>query len=240
VVDLNKLEIENHMAVKIGDPSRAGLPARVDVHFRDLDVALIRLIGGADMVAGCVAWLSHRAILTALAGVPGGVSIVVQKEDFLRPDMTHRAGWTASLRAMYGRLKGPPYRHSIDHPVVSNLSFASDPAMPPVRCMGNHNSKRSPAWPRMHNKFLVFCKESIQDIDHDGEIERRNILTPYAVWTGSFNLSENACMSRENAVVLHGEDAARPFFDEWAQIVALSEPLDWETDWCEPEWRIGT
>ncbi len=27
---------------------------------------------------------------------------------------------------------------------------------------------------------------------------------------------------------------------EWFQVYAISEPLDWESEWCEPQYRIGT
>jgi len=42
-------------------------------------------------------------------------------------------------------------------------------------------------------------------------------------------------------------DLERPEFacssayaDEYGHILALSETLDWNSEWIEPEWRIGT
>ena len=115
--------------------------------------------------------------------------------------------------------------------VAGKLSLGASPECEAVRCVGNHNSDRSPAFPRMHNKFLVFCS-----IDHDS----RKIYRPYAVWTGSFNLTSNAAVSLENAVIIHSSAIAEAYLNEWSQILALSEPLDWETEWIEPPWRIGT
>jgi phosphatidylserine/phosphatidylglycerophosphate/cardiolipin synthase-like enzyme len=63
---------------------------------------------------------------------------------------------------------------------------------------------------------------------------------PVAVWTGSFNPSENAERSFENAVELHDRRIAQAYYKEWSQLLALSEPLDWETTWSAPEWRIGS
>src|SRR2546426_5099329 len=71
--------------------------------FKNLEGALIKEIRQADVVVGCVAWLTSEAILKALA-CRQHVSIIVQKEDFLRPDLTSRRGWTGMLRRLYGAL----------------------------------------------------------------------------------------------------------------------------------------
>ena len=60
------------------------------------------------------------------------------------------------------------------------------------------------------------------------------------VWTGSYNISQTAAKSLENAVVIRDQVIAQAYFNEWSQIMALSEPLDWESEWVAPEWRIGT
>ena len=88
----------------------------------------------------------------------------------------------------------------------------------------------------MHNKFLVFC-----DTHEEGKnLDYRFEVKPYAVWTGSFNLTKNAAMSLENGLLLTDCSVVAAYFREWEQILALSEPLDWTTDWAEPEWRIGS
>ena len=53
-------------------------------------------------------------------------------------------------------------------------------------------------------------------------------------------LSNTATKSLENTVIIHSKKVAQAYFNEWAQITALSEPLDWESEWSAPEWRIGT
>ena len=92
--------------------------------------------------------------------------------------------------------------------------------------MGHYNSEKSPAFPRMHNKFLVFCTCTDQGI------------TPYAVWTGSYNFSYNSGNSLENAVYIRDEDIAKRYYDEWAWIFGLSEELDWTSKWVCPEFQI--
>ena len=53
---------------------------------------LIGLMRQYEAAVGCVAWLTHFDILDAMARLKT-VSIVVQKEDFLRPDMGQPSNW---------------------------------------------------------------------------------------------------------------------------------------------------
>lgn len=213
----------NHMTVK---------SAEVSCYFRDIEQMLIEKILSARVVVGCVAWLTSFAVLRALQKVEGGVSIIVQKEDFLRPDIGAKDGWKRELRTLYDSIPMLPDRCSLAG-LVGSLSVCGDPGIAPIRCMGNHNSEKSPAFPRMHNKFLVFCSA-------DGSYEERYTISPVSVWTGSFNLTANSRRSLENAVLITDAEIASRYYVEWEQILALSEPLDWETEWCAPEWRIGS
>jgi hypothetical protein len=217
-----------------------------EVFFRDIEHELIQKIRESDVVFGAVAWLTNLDILAELA--KKSVVIVVQKEDFLRPD---KATW-AQLHAAYGRLHNRWDRYDIPG-MVSNLSSCSDPSLDAIRCVGNHNRTKKPAFPRMHNKFVIFGKrykfwEHVADagdapdcddwcrcgdcLCHDFELT--------GVWTGSFNFTQNSTRSLENAVYIHDKEISQAYFDEWSQIFALSEPLNWEEDWCCPEYRIGT
>lgn len=54
------------------------------------------------------------------------------------------------------------------------------------------------------------------------------------------NFTKNAAQSFENAIVVQNTQIAGSFMQEYSQVAALSEPLDWTSDWVEPEWRIGT
>ena len=101
--------------------------------------------------------------------------------------------------------------------------------------MGNHNAERKPAFSRMHHKFLVFGDIIVgEDKHHCDE------FVPKVVWTGSFNLTRNGTHSFENAVILREPKLVDAFYQEWGQILALSEPLNWDSRWVEPEFRIGT
>lgn len=241
--NLNQLWVEDHGSIngeqcKPRDNSTRSDDGSVTVYFRDLEKHLIRHIQEAPMVVGSVAWLTSESILKTLAGVREGVAIVVQKEDFLRPDLGADGDWKRRLRTSYGGLKMIDRgRLEWGGRLIANLSVASWGEIQPVRCIGNHNLDKRPAFPRMHNKFLLFCRPEDLPPDCDwGTFDPK----PYAVWTGSFNFTKNAGMSLENALYLTDPRIVQAYYHEWEQIVTISEPLDWETDWAEPEWRIGT
>jgi hypothetical protein len=205
--------------------------AKLDVIFRNQRDRLIGEIQKSAVVLGCVAWLTDNAVLQALAKCEH-VSIVVQKEDFLRPDLGQRRAWSQNLRQLYGALPSPLTRYSLPGGVAS-LSYCSDPSIAPVRCVGNHNRDKQAASPRMHNKFLIFCEHGRDECGDPSVIPRR-------VWTGSYNISANAAASWENAVLIDSAEVADAYAREYAQIMAFSEPLDWTNEWVAPEYRIGS
>lgn len=232
--DLNNFQLNNdgNFDTNLSDNS-VETAIGVSVYFRDIESRLLKHIADADAAFGAVAWLTNDAILNALAQL-SNVSLIVQKEDFLRPDVGVPKDWKNELRKKYSKLKCNLTRYSFDN-ILSSLSVASDPSIDPVRCVGNHNRDKKPAFPRMHNKFLIFAKILPGSDEHELET-----IQPYAVWTGSFNFTKNATNSLENALYLTDHSIVKAFFEEYGQIAAMSEPLDWTSDWAEPEWRIGT
>lgn len=205
----------------------------VSVYFRDIESKLIKHITEADATFGTVAWLTNDAILDALAQL-SNVSIIVQKEDFLRPDVNSSKNWKKDLRKKYSKLRCNLLRCSFAN-TLGEMSICSEPGIDPIRCVGNHNRDKKPAFPRMHNKFLVFAKVLSGASEHE-----LKVIQPYAIWTGSFNFTKNATNSLENALYITEPSIVKAFFDEYGQIASISESLDWTSDWAEPEWRIGT
>lgn len=199
-------------------------------HFGDLTSAAIAFIEASPAVIGCVAWLTELRILSALRNRP--VALIVQKEDFLRPDAFAVSNWKQRLRTAYGALSGGFDRFEFPAP-LSSASVATDPSIEAVRCVGNHNSERLPAMPRMHHKFLV-------RVERDTTSRSWEPVRPLAVWTGSFNFSANGGRSFENAVEIHDPEIAAGYVAEFARVATLSEQLDWTSDWVDAEWRIGT
>ncbi|WP_017446854.1 phospholipase D-like domain-containing protein [Gayadomonas joobiniege] len=232
--NLNEFQIENDGNFDQNFEDNSVSDAKgIEVYFRNIESILLSHIEKADAVFGAVAWLTSYTILDALAK-KDNVSIIVQKEDFLRPDVGSRTDFKDTLRKKYRNLKCDLTRYSFGN-ILSSVSVASDPSLDPVRCVGNHNRDKSPAFPRMHNKFLIFSKVEPSSDDHG--IEK---VTPYGVWTGSFNLTKNATLSLENALYIKDELIVKAYFREYGQIAAMSEELNWNSDWAAPEWRIGT
>lgn len=222
--------------------------------FRNLEEHLVGCIKKADAVVGCVAWLTHPKILDALATIP--VNILVQKEDFLRPDLDKNDSYKQALRRKYDALR--PFRWqgwSCDGMLPYNVCGTVDED--PVRCVGNWNKDKNPAFPRMHNKFLVFLRKeekiyyegmeisgkdvNSQEIFYDPAlIDKEQVLVPCAVWTGSFNFTLNGGYSLENALIIEDRDIAERYAREWNFILGLSEKLDWTKEWSSPDLRIGS
>jgi len=232
--NLNNFQLNNdgNFDTKLTDNS-IETTVGISVYFRDIERKLLKYIGSADAVFGAVAWLTNDAILDALAQL-SNVSIIVQKEDFLRPDIEASKNWKNDLRKKYAGLRCNLLRYSFKN-ILSSMSLGGDPSIDAVRCVGNHNRDKKPAFPRMHNKFIIFAKVLPSSEEYDLET-----IQPYAVWTGSFNFTKNATDSLENALYITEPSIVNAFFDEYGQIAAMSEPLDWTSDWTEPEWRIGT
>lgn len=196
--------------------------APVQAYFDHLTAHLCNRIAHAHFVAGCMAWFTNRRVLESMARLPGGCQVVVQKEDFLRPDSVERA----DLKSLYGALRSP-HRH--DLPTRTSvgpnwLSTSCSQECEAVRCMGVR-PVRGRVTPKMHHKFFVFFD---------------NAMSPFAVWTGSFNATENGAMSRENALYIRSRSIATAYAVEWSRALSLSESLDWSSDYVEPDWRFGT
>lgn len=82
--------------------------AKVTCHFKNWKNALLKCIEQADYVIGCVAWFTDNEILAKLKE-KNGVCVLVQKEDFLRPDCQSTqstAAFGQSLRKKYVQIKG--------------------------------------------------------------------------------------------------------------------------------------
>lgn len=241
--DLNKSEILFDDEVTREPLEDYGVSAGgTEVVFRKILPKILELIQEADFVFGCVAWLTHPDILDALA--KKSVCIIVQKEDFLRPDLGSGDAWRSWLRTKYKAIRCKTPRSDFDA-ALGSMNSGRDLEIEGVRCIGGYNRNHHPAFPRSHHKFVVLGKF----VELDPDVPRRpefcmnqkgqwGILT--AAWTGSFNFTKNGCASLENAVVLRQPEIARAFFNEFQQVAALSEPLDWESDWMAPEWRIGS
>lgn len=208
--------------------TRTTVTDSVTVHCGDLSDAVVEFITGAESIVGCVAWLTSKPVLEALASRPGGVSICVQKEPNLRRESVKGPGgkWPAELRRRYKALPPGPLRRTMPDPLPR---LAGPPRIGSIRCVGFAASGGNPNAPRMHHKFVVAGKVT--------KVAGRDLWVAERVWTGSFNFSSNAGDSAENAVVIDDQVAAGAYLDEFARISALSESLDWSSRLAKPEHR---
>src|ERR1051325_1844884 len=103
---LNEVQPQNdgNYSDQLVDNSMIDVQASVSVFFRNQKNVLIEKIREYKCIVGCVAWLTDLNILEELSRVEV-VSIVVQKEDFLRPDLDAPIDWKRILREAYGRLQ---------------------------------------------------------------------------------------------------------------------------------------
>ena len=210
-----------------------GFQGKTMVVFRNFAEKLITQINKSEVVVGCVAWLTHEGILNALANPEHGVSIILQKEDFLRPDVDEKPDWAKTLQLAYSKLRPCEYQASGGW-LETIESQPSESFLPDIsiRCIGECNNQDR-IIPRMHHKFLVFCKL-------EGQAPDRKIIVPYAVWTGSFNMTKNATKSFENAVLIFDKRIAQAYYNEWRQLILLSEKLDWSSPVVRPDVRFNT
>ena len=173
------------------------------------------------MVIGAVAWITDLDILEALSRRQ--TLLVIQKEDFLRPDMESRLSNEAKqrLHTAYSQLKpfdgtkvsvGPFFQFQND--IYQHLN--------PIQCFGFYSEKEMFRTPRMHNKFLVFL------------YKKEKLYYPQKVWTGSLNLTQLSMHSLENAVLISDENIAAAYAEEAQNIYLNSEELNWKNNWINP------
>ena len=216
---------------------------RAIAYFRDLETPLLQHIREADAVVGCVAWLTNLKVLEALA-TKRAASILVQKEDFLRPDRGPlHLDWKERLRRHYEAIqpiRAPGHLDAGWLEVRSmEIGAGAGEAVYSVglRCIGHHQSDAR-TMPRMHHKFIVFLRDRSES---DPEVrDGAWPYHPYALWTGSYNITCNGNASLENAIFIQDSVLAGAYCDEWAQLVEVSEPLDWSSKYAAPEIDYNT
>jgi hypothetical protein len=227
---------------------------KTHVYFDNLEQKLIEHIKDKkfNAVIGCMAWLTNFNVLDALEKKKH-VAILVNKEDFLRPDEENDVkdpqGFKAILANKYASLHGGISRGNVGG-AVSNAPkyFAYQKILDPVACVGvkppDWKEKGGPpTYPRMHHKFFVFGNIVYTDILSDGNgktfPDTCGDFEPVAVWTGSFNASKNSGNSLENAVYIEDPKIAKVYQEEFANIAVYEERLNWKSDYLYMSERLG-
>lgn len=258
-------QAQSHASFKASANYGTSADAKCTTVLRGLEARLVSEIDSLkkdDFAMFAIAWLSNKNILRAMAQAKQRgcfIVAVVQKEDFLRPDSRSRSDFGAFLRPQYDALGsisidnnskfdhivrhlsqdsviGEQYHSFVDSSLSVNIGGNRITA---VRCLGNHNKDKDPAFPRMHNKFVVFGHFNKEPWPENKEFYSKTPV-PTKVWTGSFNCSASAEKSFENAVIIESEEIATSYAKEFVLLLLLSEPLDWTSEWMAPSLEYGT
>jgi phosphatidylserine/phosphatidylglycerophosphate/cardiolipin synthase-like enzyme len=183
-----------------------------------------------DFVFAAVAWLTSKPILEAMhrAHKRGVIVLVVlQKEKWLRKGKSQNE-FQKKLRSRYDALGA--HQVEVVEKLVGNYYFGagknwrfdSKPLVASVRCLGDDVVSEFNAR-RMHHKFVVF-----------GQRNSDNSCTATHVWTGSYNFSNSAELSLENAICIKDTGIANQYAREFAAIFLNTEPLDWISKTMSP------
>lgn len=216
------------------DHSIIGDEKDIEVYFENIETHIINKIRKYDYVVGYIAWLTNENILKELANKKS-VLIVIQEEDFLRPDIKFKGDklkWKNKIKKLYDELESDEGIYlGFEGINCANLFGFSG-----IRRMGKLNTDKSPAFPRMHNKFIICFNKN----DEEVFIKKDCIIGE--VLTGSFNYTENSNYSLENVVCIKDNKVISSYFSHFSKICSLTVPLDWDGNW-EPnkgDIRYGT
>lgn len=199
----------------------------IEVYFKNIENIICEKIKKHKYIVGCVAWLTNKKILKELSNKDKEVLIIVQDEDFLRPDTYfdgNKEKFKKTILKYYNKIK----RNNTTTLSGLGISYMFSPDCGIRRC-GFINKNKLPAFPRMHNKFIVFGNDELI-FDDDGSFicNSRNYTE---VITGSFNYTENSTNSLENIICVKDKKIVRSYYAQFGEIALISVELDWEGDW---------
>ena len=186
--------------------------AEIEVHFRNLEEVLLRELVEADIVLGCVAWITSEPILEELARRTTCLIL-----DHKIPTMpAHRKEAYAALQYQD---KTPIYNMLRNgHGWEEYFCYTNEKGVPLPRTMyGDWNFEAGlyrvdgGRYRYLHHKFLIMLKS--KGICTCG----KDIYEP-TVWTGSFNLTKNAKTGLENATIIRDPAVCASFLCEFLEV----------------------
>lgn len=222
------------------DFSTIGNNAEIEVYFKNIEKTIISKIKKYKYVIGCIAWLTNENILKELSKKTN-VLIVVQEEDFLRPDTNfdgNKLKWKNKIKKLYKKLE----KGLIDS-MFWGVNYAQmDTIESGVIRFGLINEKKIPAFPRMHNKFILCYNDLEYNEKYELNVDEEQYVFDGEVLSGSYNYTENSNNSLENILCIKDSKIINAYFKQFVEILTMSMPLDWECEWCPSESgiRYGT
>ena len=208
----------NHLRNNNDDPCKVS--SNIILYFDNLEDNLINHINDAEYVIGCVSWLTNMKIIKALQNKKG-VKIVIQKENFMKRDFNYsiclnefyinlRKGYKA-IPNLFNNIKNINLDETAPLNQICTNKLSDDDYMDGIRCFGFAQNYKKPL---MHHKFLIFLDKN---------------LKPYATWTGSYNLTNNANKSLDNGLFITDPKIVEGYIEEFEQILFMSEKINWES-----------
>ncbi len=171
----------------------------------DLKTHLLEWISKQECVVGCVAWLTNKEILEAL---PKKCCIVMQKEDWLRPDYdgSHPAQYSKNLYT------GPSSLYRQDFSGLDCMNSSCYKPIDKFRLFGVAVEGKY-GRPLMHHKFMIGMESyNEKKVCEIGEYENRR-YRPISVWAGSFNMSKGSVRNCDMTFIA-GSEVAAFFYNE--------------------------
>lgn len=234
-MNLNSIKVNcnvrTNKPVEQNDFSLIGDDKDIEIYFKNIERQIINKIKKYDNVVGCIAWLTNENILVELAKKKS-VLIIVQEEDFLRPDI-HFDGnnkkWKQKIFKLYNELQKNKNSVPLNCFGINYMQCGVESG---IRRLGKINENKLPAFPRMHNKFIICYND----------FETENLKINGEILSGSYNYTENSNNSLENVVCIKDEKIVYRYYLQFAEIAIMSVPLDWNSEWnpSESELRYGS
>jgi len=204
----------------------------IEVYFKNIENIICEKIKKHRYIVGCVAWLTNKKILKELSKKNKEVLIIVQDEDFLRPDTYfdgNKEKFKKTILEYYNKINKKNNNISLCDLGISYMSSVDCG----IRRCGFINKDKLPAFPRMHNKFIVLGNDRLINDDEGGY---NGLVCEYTeVITGSFNYTENSTNSLENIICIKDAKIVDSYYKQFGEIALISVELDWEGDWNPDE-----
>ena len=185
--------------------------SNVECHFRNLQQVLLGEIERADIVLGCVAWISDPLVLESLN--KRSTALILDSK-------VNRMG--KKLKGLYEQLretnKEPIYRFLREGNNSGQYLCNTDINNKPVEGSYSENWNFEGGlyavdgfYRYMHHKFLILIRIV-------GECPCGKRIYSPSVWTGSFNFTKNASNGLENAVVIRDNYISASYLCEFLEI----------------------
>lgn len=153
-MNLNNILVKDGCEMKSQNNfSNKGINNDIEVYFKNIESIIIEKIKKYNNVIGCVAWLTNKNILKELSKKKECI-IIIQDEDFLRPDNNFdgdNSKWKKKIFKSYKKLEKNDITFLNLGLDINTNGFTQTG----IRRCGNINNRKLPAFPRMHNKFII-------------------------------------------------------------------------------------